>query len=122
MFCSVPTAASFVENGQVKALGVTGNTRSPKLPDVPTIAETGVEGYEMGTWWGIFGPAGIPTDVVEKLNAEIVKALNDPATKEKIIGLGYEVRGSTAKEMADYLVVENERWAKVIKEQGFTAN
>lgn len=122
MFCSIPTAAPFVESGQVKALGVTGSTRSPKLPEVPTIAEAGVKGYEMGTWWGIFGPAGMPDAVVEKLNTEIVKVLKDPATQTKITGLGYEVRGSTAKELGDFLVAENQRWAKVIKEQGYKAN
>ncbi len=122
MFCSVPTAAPFVESGQAKALGVTGKTRSPRMPDVPTIEEAGVAGYEMGTWWGIFGPKGIPADVVEKLNKEIVAVLQDPTTAKKITDLGYEIRGTSAAELDDYVKLENKRWAQVIADQGFKAN
>lgn len=121
MFSSVPSAAPFITSRQVRALGVTGAARAPMLPDVPTIAEAGLKDFEVATWWAILGPARLPNDIVTKLNAELVNVIKDPSVRDRITHMGYEIRGTGVQELADYMKLENERWAKVIKEQGLTA-
>lgn len=118
MFVLVPTAAPFIESKQAVPLAVTGETRSQRFPDIPTVSESGLKGYWMETWWGIFGPAKMPADVVAKLNKTLNEILKEPATVAKINGLGYEVRGSTPEEFAQFVVDENKKWAKVITDQG----
>jgi tripartite-type tricarboxylate transporter receptor subunit TctC len=118
MFVLVPTAAPFIDARQIIPLAVTGEKRSPRLPGVPTMAEAGLKGYWMETWWGVFGPARMPPDVVARLNTTLNAILKEPDTAAKINGLGYEVRGSTPEEFAAFVVEENKKWAKVITEQG----
>lgn len=118
MFVLVPTGAPFVKNGQAKALAVTGETRSQALPDVPTMREAGLNNYAMETWWGVFGPAGMPDDVVTKINAALVEMAKDEKVRTRISGLGFEVRSSTPAEFAGFVKEENERWARIIKGQG----
>jgi tripartite-type tricarboxylate transporter receptor subunit TctC len=118
MFILVPTAGPFIDNKQAIPLAVTGETRSPRIPNVPTMHEAGLKGYWMETWWGIFGPAKMPADVVAKLNATLNEILKEPETVGKINGLGYEVRGSTPEEFGEFVVEENKKWAKVITDQG----
>lgn len=118
MFVLVPTGAPFVTSGQAKALGVTSAQRSQTLPDVPTMQEAGLEGYAMETWWGIFGPAGMPEDVVQRLSTELAAIMSDPEVVERITKLGFEVRSTSPQEFTQFVKDENERWARVIKEEG----
>ena len=118
MFVSVPSGAPFVNNNQVRALAVTGSARASLLPDVPTMAEQGIKDFEVATWWAFVGPAGMPADIVKKLNAVFVDVLKDPAVRERITKMGYELRGTSVKELKDYIDTEYARWGKVVKEQG----
>jgi tripartite-type tricarboxylate transporter receptor subunit TctC len=118
MFVSVPSGAPFVNNNQVRALAVTGSKRAALLPDVPTMAEQGVKDFEVATWWAFVGPRGMPKDIVNKLNASFVEVLKDPTVQERITKMGYELRGTSVKELVDYIDTENARWGKIVKEQG----
>lgn len=118
MFVLVPTGAPFVKEGQAKALAVTGEERSQALPEVPTMQEAGLEDYAMETWWGIFGPAGMPQDVVDQLNAELNEIVTDPEVVERITNLGFEVRSGTPEQFTQFVKDENERWGRIIKEEG----
>lgn len=118
MFVLVPTGSPFVLEGQAKALAVTSEERSPVLPDVPTMQEAGLEDYAMETWWGVFGPAGVPDDVVTQLNEVLMEVVSDEATRERIESLGFEVRASTPEEFGDFVQEENARWSRIIEEEG----
>jgi tripartite-type tricarboxylate transporter receptor subunit TctC len=118
MFDLVLTAAPHVKSGAVRALAVTGAKRSPVLPDLPTVAESGLPGYEVSAWFGVFAPAGVPQPVVARLNAEIVKAMSAPDLHQRLVTQGAEpVTGSPA-EFAAYLKSEIAKWAKVTKDAG----
>jgi tripartite-type tricarboxylate transporter receptor subunit TctC len=116
MFCSTPTVAAMIKNGSLRALAVTSKVRASNLPDVPTMAEAGLPGYEMVNWWGIFGPAKMPPDVVKKLNAAILDVLHDPQISAKLHNLGYELTGSSPEEFGQYVKSEEQKWAQVIKD------
>jgi tripartite-type tricarboxylate transporter receptor subunit TctC len=118
----VITAAPHVKTGKIKALGVTGSTRSNSLPDVPTVSEAGVPGYEFAGWYGILAPAKTPRPVVAKLNTDINKALQHPETRQRFASAGVEPLGSTQEEFAKYLRAEVEKWKKVITEAGIRAD
>jgi tripartite-type tricarboxylate transporter receptor subunit TctC len=122
MFVSAPTAQGSVGSGQLKGLAVTSKVRSSILPQIPTMQEEGVPGYEMVNWWGFFGPAKMAPETVDRLNKAIADALKEPATREKLNSLGYEITGSTPKEFETYVRDENVKWADVIKSQGLTPN
>lgn len=121
MFVSVPSGAPFVNNNQVRALAVTGSARASLLPDVPTMAEQGVKDFEVATWWAFVGPRGMPADIVNKLNATFVDVLKDAAVRERITKMGYELRGTSVKELVNYIETENARWGKIVREQGLAA-
>ncbi len=113
-----PTALSgmpFVKAGRLKAIGVTSAQRIPSLPDVPTIAEAGVPGYEASSWGGIMVPAKTPRSIINRLHAETVKVLALPEVKERLIGLGADVKTSTPEEFKAYLKAEIEKWRKVAR-------
>lgn len=122
MFLSAPTAAGAVEADQLKGLAVTSKVRASILPRLPTMQESGLPAYEMVNWWGFFGPAGMPAATVDTLNKAIAEVLKEPATREKLKGLGYEITGSTAQEFRNYVESENIKWSEVIKSQGLTPN
>ena len=117
-FAGVPNALAQVPQGRLKALAVTTSKRIPQLPDVPTLQEAGVPGYEASVWLALLAPAGTPKDVVAKLNSEIVKAMNSPETKKALYDAGVEPTPSTPEAMSEYMVKELERWGKVVKETG----
>jgi len=102
----------------LRALAVTTAKRSPIAPDVPTLAEAGLAGYEIGSWQGVFAPAGTPVDVVKRLNTEIVKIINMPDVREKLVGLGAEPVGNTPDEFAALVKGEVVKWAAVVKQSG----
>ncbi|MEQ1773236.1 MAG: tripartite tricarboxylate transporter substrate binding protein [Burkholderiales bacterium] len=110
-----------VRSGRLRALATTGAERSPALPDIPTVAESGVRGYEAGLWYGFVGPARIPADIVRRLNAEIAAVLALPEIRERLINQGVDARSTTPDEFARLLVADLERWAAVLKRAGISA-
>jgi tripartite-type tricarboxylate transporter receptor subunit TctC len=117
-FAGVPNALAQVPQGRLKALAVTTAKRIPQLPDVPTMQEAGVPGYSASVWLALLAPAGTPPDIVNKLNAEIAKAMNDPETNKALYNAGVEADPSTPQAMSEYMVQELARWGKVVKDAG----
>ncbi|VTU36052.1 Argininosuccinate lyase [Variovorax sp. PBS-H4] len=115
-----PSTLPFIAAGKVKVLAVTTAKRSPALPNVPTLAESGVPGFDAATWFAIHGPAGMPPEVVTKLNREIVKALSEPEVKARFEKLGVEPTGSTSRQLLDTQVRDSVKWAQVIKNANIT--
>ena len=118
MFDLVLTAAPHIKSGAARGLAVTGAQRSAVLPDLPTVAESGLPGYEVSAWFGIFAPAGVPQPVAKRLNAEFVKVMREPDLKQRLASLGADPLTSTPEEFSNYLRSEIEKWAKVVKASG----
>jgi tripartite-type tricarboxylate transporter receptor subunit TctC len=118
MFDNLPSSAPQITAGKLRPLGVTSKERSPTLPDVPTIAEAGLPGYEALSWFGVLAPAGTPDAIVAKLQEEIAAALADPAMRERLAELGAVPVGDTPAEFADFISAETAKWAKVVQEAG----
>jgi tripartite-type tricarboxylate transporter receptor subunit TctC len=115
------TAVSFlphVKAGKLNALAVTNPQRSPIVPNVPTVAESGLPGFEALQWFGIFTPAGVPKDIVSKLHGDIVKILRLPDVRERMSGLGADVVGNTPEQFAAFQKADAAKWAKVVKASG----
>ena len=117
-FAGVPNALAQVPQGRLKALAVTTSKRIPQLPDVPTMQEAGVAGYDASVWLALLAPAGTPRDIVVKLNSEIGKLMASTDTKKALYDAGVEVAPSTPEAMSEYMVKELDRWGKVVKEAG----
>ena len=117
MFDSITSARPHIQSGKLRALGVTTAKRSGALPDVPTIAEAGVPGYEVSPWFAVFAPAGTPPEVVAKLNKVLNDAMKEPDTLKKLESVGAEPIGTTPQELATHLNKELDRWGKLIKER-----
>jgi tripartite-type tricarboxylate transporter receptor subunit TctC len=113
---SLPQVLQLVRSGQVKALAVTNARRTALLPDVPTLAESGTPGADLGTWWGIAGPAGMPADIVNALNAEIGKMLSSPELGTFFTNEGAEAEPMTPQQFGNMMRLETERWIKVAHE------
>jgi tripartite-type tricarboxylate transporter receptor subunit TctC len=122
MFDAITTMAPNVAAGQVKALGTTGTKRSPLTPDVPTIAEAGVPGYEATIWLGVMAPLGTPKDIVDKLNSEITKVVNRADVKEAWAKQGAVPLVMSPAEFDKYIRADIEKWAKVVAAAGIKAN
>ncbi|MGB3434154.1 Bug family tripartite tricarboxylate transporter substrate binding protein [Achromobacter sp.] len=105
----------FIREGKLRALAVTSGARSEQLPDVPTVAETVVPGFEMGAWQGVVVPAGTPAPIIDKLNAEIRRALQSPEMTKQLKAQGAQALGSTPQEYAAYIKSEIARWGEVVK-------
>ncbi|QVQ26924.1 Bug family tripartite tricarboxylate transporter substrate binding protein [Achromobacter deleyi] len=105
----------FIREGKLRALAVTSPARSDQLPDVPTVAETVAPGFGMGAWQGVVAPAGTPAPVIEKLNAEILRALQSPEMQKQLKAQGAQALGSTPQEYAAYIKSEIQRWGEVVK-------
>jgi len=118
MFDNLPPSLPQIKAGKVRALAVTSLTRAPALPDVPTIAESGLPGFEASSWFGILAPAGTPPAIVAKLNAEIAKWLATPEAKEKLAKQGANAAGGTPEDFAKHIAAETAKWAKVVKDSG----
>ncbi len=117
-FAGVPNALAQVPQGRLKALAVTTGKRIPQLPDVPTMQEAGVPGYEASVWLALLAPAGTPREIVTKLNSEIGKLLNSPDTRKALYDAGVEGTPSTPEAMSAYMAQEMARWGKVVKDTG----
>ena len=120
MFDNIPNVLPHVKTGKLKMIAVTSPKRSPHVPDVPTVSESGVPGYEVSVWFGIAAPGGTPKPIITKLNAEIVKILNMPDVKQKFAAQGVDVIGSTPEQFAAYIKEQMEEWGKVVKAAGVT--
>ena len=114
-FDAVPPVINFVRQGKLRALAVTSAKRFSLLPDMPTIEESGVPGFDMSTWWGIVAPAAVSKDIINKLNTEMVKAIRQPDAKEKISGVGADIVGNTPDEFAAFIRAETEKYARIVK-------
>lgn len=121
-FPVVSAAQQHVASGKLRALGVTGAKRSPLLPHVPTIAESGLPGYTFETWFMVFAPAATPRPVIDKLNAALNQALNAAALKERMLREGFEPTPGTPAQARARVEKEMPLWAKLIKERGITAD
>jgi tripartite-type tricarboxylate transporter receptor subunit TctC len=118
MFDPVSSSMSHIKAGKLRALAVTSAKRSAMVPDLPTVAESGLPGYEAMPWLGILGPAGTPPEIVKQLNAGVTKVLALPEVREKLASMGFETLGSTPQQFADFIKADLVRWAKVVKESG----
>ena len=121
MTTSTTAAFPHIRSGRLRVLGVTTARRVAVMPDVPTIAEAGVPGYESVQWWGLLVPAGTPKAIVDRLNAETVKALDSRQIREQFAAQGLEPAGSTPQAFGTYLRSEVEKWGRVVKASGATA-
>jgi tripartite-type tricarboxylate transporter receptor subunit TctC len=120
MFDSVSSAKPYIESGKLKALAVTTTKRSSVFPKVPTIAEFGIPGYDLTGWYAVFVPGKTPKPIVDRLNAELVKALKQPDVRALFTQIGAEPVGSSPQELANTLKAETVRWAKVVRERNIT--
>lgn len=118
LFNNMPELVPFVKAGKMRAIAVTSIKRDPVLPDTVSMIEAGFPGFDLGNWVAIVGPAGIPKDVVAKLNGEIVKILREPATRDKIAAQGFNIVTSSPDELAAYMRAEHEKWGKLVKVSG----
>ncbi|WP_157267195.1 tripartite tricarboxylate transporter substrate binding protein [Azohydromonas aeria] len=118
MFDTVAAVAPQVKGGKLRALAVTTSRRSSVLPEVPTMAEAGIKGYDTSTWGGLLAPAGTPREVVAKLNAEANKALAAPEVREKLMAAGIEPAGGTPAQFGAFIQTEMQRWAQVAQRAG----
>jgi tripartite-type tricarboxylate transporter receptor subunit TctC len=118
MFDNIPSSLPHIKAGKLRALATTGAKRDPALPDVPTIAESGVAGYESGVWFGLMAPAGTPKEIVAKLNAASMQAVKAPAFVKRMTDLGYNIMSGTPEEMAALNKRDLATWAPIIKSSG----
>jgi tripartite-type tricarboxylate transporter receptor subunit TctC len=122
MFDSVSSAKPFIESGKLRALAVTTTKRSSLFPNVPTMAEAGLKGYELSGWYAVFVPAKTPKPIVDRLNSELLKALKQPDVRQRFASIGAEVVGSSPDELAKYVKSETIRWAKVVRDRNITSD
>jgi len=115
---AVPAASQFIKTGKLLGLAVTSAKRLPTLPDVPTVAESGFTGFEDYTWVGVFVPKSTPEYIVEKINADIQKILDDSAFKERLNTIGFDAAGGSVVQINQYLKKESDKWARVVREIG----
>lgn len=121
-FASIISATPHIRAQRLRAVAVTSAQRAKSAPDVPTVAESGVRGFAVTQWYGILGPARTPRAVVEKLNREIVKVLQQPEVLARLAGDGAEAVGSSPRQFADHIAAERDTWAKVIQQTGIRAD
>jgi tripartite-type tricarboxylate transporter receptor subunit TctC len=116
---SVAVIAPHVKGGKLRAIAVTGDKRSPSMPEVPALAEQGFQGFSALAWWGIFAPAGTPKPILDKFHGELVKALKLPDVHKTLTEtLGMDVVASTPDALQKFVVAEMARWGKVVKDNG----
>ena len=121
MIDTINTVLPYVRDNRLRGLAVTSAKRSPLLPDLPTLAEAGISGFEAAAWQGIVVPTGTPNEIVQKLNAEVNKALTHPDIRSRLAAQGADILGGTPAEYAAYLRSEMPRWAKAVKDSGAKA-
>src|SRR5438067_10627393 len=112
MASSLPLAAS----GKIKALAVTSTKRAAAAADIPTVAESGMTGFDFGSWYGLWGPKGLPADITARLQAEVARALAQPEIRERLASLGFEAIGSTPAEFSKYIADESAKYGQIIRD------
>jgi tripartite-type tricarboxylate transporter receptor subunit TctC len=122
IFGGIAQSAPLIKAGRLKAIAVSGLRRSPVVPDVPTIAESGVPGFEAGSWYGLLAPAATPRAIVEKLNREVVRIVQLPDVRERLAAEAFDMPIDTPEQFATYIKADVARWAKVVKASGVKAN
>ena len=118
MFDNLPSVIPHVRSGKLRAIAITTAKRSPELPNIPTIAEAGVPGYEAMSWFGLFAPAATPAPVLAQISAALTKVLAKPEVKKKIADQGGEPANDTPAQFAAFIQAETNKWAKVVKDSG----
>ena len=118
---SLASAAQFVKDGKIKGIATTGLKRARLMPDVPTVAESGVPDFEVASWHGMLAPAKVPREIIARLNREIVAILDKPEVRDALLSEGGDITPGTPEEFAVFLKSEAQKWAKVIKQAGITA-
>jgi tripartite-type tricarboxylate transporter receptor subunit TctC len=121
-FGGILSTQPHIQSGKMRAIGITGARRSPLMPSLPTVAESGVRGFEVVGWYGVFVPAGTPPPIVARLNAEIVRILKLQEVGERLASEGAEISGNTPEEFAAYIRAEQAKWAKVVRISGAKAH
>jgi tripartite-type tricarboxylate transporter receptor subunit TctC len=122
MFSTMPPALPYVKVGRLRALGMTGAKRSALVPELPTLAESGLPGYEITQWWGLLGPPALPSAIVTRLNADMNAILQQPDVKERFASEGADTAPNTPDWFASYMKREVAKWAKVVRASGATAD
>jgi tripartite-type tricarboxylate transporter receptor subunit TctC len=122
MFDNTPNVLPHVKAGKLKALAVSTRSRTPLAPDVPTVDEAGVPGYDVSVWFGVLTVAGTPREIVSRLNSEMVKILTSAEVKERFRNIGVEVVAGTPEHFQSFLRAEVDRWAKVVRDAGIKAD
>jgi len=117
-FATMPSAIGYVRSGRLRGIAVTTERRSPSTPELPTIAETGVAGYEAGSWYGLSAPAGTSKEIITRLHAETLKVVGLPDVKERLFNAGFEIVTSTPEEFAAFTRNEIQKWGKIVKAAG----
>jgi tripartite-type tricarboxylate transporter receptor subunit TctC len=115
MFATIPSSIAQIGSGQVRALAVTGSSRFPSLPDIPTVAQAGLPGYEAGQWLGVLAPGGTPPDIVQRINAEVVKAVRTPATSQHLLDRGMIPLTGSPADFAKTFDDDVVKWRTVIR-------
>jgi tripartite-type tricarboxylate transporter receptor subunit TctC len=118
----LPPAMPYLKAGRLRPLGVTGAKRSPLLPDVPTVSEAGLPGFEVTSWYGLFAPAAVPSSVVTRVNADVAAILEAPDLKQRLEQLGADPAPQSPADFARYVREEIAKWAKVVKASGATVD
>jgi tripartite-type tricarboxylate transporter receptor subunit TctC len=118
MFDNLPTALPHVKAGKVRALAVSSGRRSPLAPDLPTLAESGLPGFDLATWFAFFAPAATPKEITAKIAVDMQRVLAQPDVKERLRAVGVDVVGSTPEELARFQRAEMEKWARIVKDSG----
>jgi tripartite-type tricarboxylate transporter receptor subunit TctC len=118
MFDNLPSSIGHIRDGKLRALAITTATRSPAAPDLPTVAESGLPGYETYSWNALFAPAGTPPEVVDTLAQAAAKAVQDPAVKQRLADLSAEAVGTGPAELAQHVEAELAKWGPVVKASG----
>ena len=122
MFDSMPSSIGHIKAGKLRAIAVTTAKRTAALPDVPTIAESGIAGFDISTWYGVWAPAGTPKEIVARVSSEIAKIVRMPQVRERLEGLGATAVGNTPEEFAAYTQSELAKWGKIVKASGATVD
>jgi tripartite-type tricarboxylate transporter receptor subunit TctC len=118
MFDNLPSSLALIKAGKLKPLAVTSSARAAALPDVPTLSESGLPGFEASSWFGLLAPAGTPQPVIAKLNSEIAKWLATPEAREKLLAQGANVASGSPEDFARHIAAETAKWQKVVKDSG----
>src|SRR3954469_21173578 len=122
LITNLPEQVAYIKAGRTRALGVSTTKRSPQFPDVPTIAEAGVPGYDVTVWYGVCGPGGMPRQLVERISADLVKAVTSPEVVKRYADAGVETAPNTPQQFTEFARAEQAKWAAVVRDSGASAD